>query len=113
MNIDINEDNISTDENGRIIIVEATFDSKKFLLINLYNANTEKEQLIVLDTLSKLLENHDPDGSFHTIFSGDFNVIFDTVLDASGGNPTLRNRSLRLYPLPINLTRATLFVLET
>ena len=35
LNIDINQNNISRDEDGRIIIVEATFDSKIFLLINL------------------------------------------------------------------------------
>ena len=70
LNIDIHEDKISKDDNGRIIIVEATLDSKKFLLINFYNANTEKEQLVVLDTLCKLLDNHDTDDSFHPIYSG-------------------------------------------
>ena len=67
---------------------------KKLLLINLYNANTEKEQLEVLSTLCNLLKNHNPDGNYHAIFSGDFNVIFDTVLDASGGNPSLKKKSL-------------------
>ena len=80
--------NISRDE----IILEASYDSNKFLLINLYNANTEKDQLVILDTLISLLENHNLDGSFHPIFSGDFNNIFDTVLDASGGNPSLKKK---------------------
>ena len=86
--------NISRDENGRILILEASYDSKNFLLINLYNANSENNQLVTLDTLISLLENHNLDGSFHPIFSGDFNNIFDTVLDASGGNPSLKKKSI-------------------
>ena len=114
LNIDINEDKISTDDNGRIIIIEATLDSKKFLLINLYNANTEKEQLVVLDTLCKLLKNHDPDDSFHPIFSGDFNVIFDTVLDASGGNPTLKKKSIaKIVSITEKLYTCDTFELDT
>ena len=83
LNIDINEHKISRDEFGRVLIIEATYDDKNFLLINLYNANNEKDQIEVLDTLCKLLENHDTDGECHTILSGDFNIIFDTILDAS------------------------------
>ena len=94
LDIKIDDSKISKDEKGRILILEATYDSKKLLLINLYNANTEKEQLEILSTLCNLLKNHNPDGNFHAIFSGDFNVIFDTVLDAAGGNPSLKKKSL-------------------
>ena len=94
LNIDINEQKISRDEQGRILIIEATYDDKNLLLINLYNANNEKDQIEVLDTLCKLLENHDTDNDCHTILSGDFNVIFDTILDASGGNPSLKKKTI-------------------
>ena len=33
------------DNDGRVLILEATIDGSDYLLINLYNANTEKEQL--------------------------------------------------------------------
>ena len=94
LDIKINANKISKDDKGRILILEATYDAKNLLLINLYNANTEKEQLEVLSTLCTLLKNHNQNGNFHTILSGDFNVIFDTILDASGGNPSLKKRSL-------------------
>ena len=51
-------------------------------------------QLKVLETFSKKLEEHNPDGDCKPIFGGDFNLIFDTILDISGGNPTLKKKSL-------------------
>ena len=77
-----------------MLIIEATYDDKNILLINLYNANNEKDQVEVLDTLCKLLENHKTDGDCHTILSGDFNIIFDTILDASGGSPSLKKKTI-------------------
>ena len=94
LNININEHKISRDELGRVLIIEATYDDKNFLLINLYNANNEKDQVEVLDTLCKLLDNHNTDGDCHTILSGDFNIIFDTILDASGGSPSLKKKTI-------------------
>ena len=79
---------VSTDKKGRILILEISSNDTKYLLINLCNANTEADQLVTLDTLSKLLDGHDIDGDCHPIFGGDFNLIFDVLLDASGGNPT-------------------------
>ena len=54
LDIKINANKISKDDKGRILILEATYDAKNLLLINLYNANTEKEQLEVLLTLCTL-----------------------------------------------------------
>ena len=85
---------VSTDNSGRIVMLEIVFGGEKYLLINLYNDNNEKDQLKTLDILDKMLDNHDIDGECHPVFGGDLNVIFDTLLDASGGNPTLKNRSL-------------------
>ena len=50
------------------------------------------DQIEVLDTFCKLL--YDTDGDCHTILSGDFNVIFDTILDASGGKPSLKKKTI-------------------
>ena len=36
---------------GHILILNATIDAKNFVLINLYNPNTENEQGEVLNTL--------------------------------------------------------------
>ena len=86
--------------------------TQKFLFINFYNANAENNQLVTLDTLISLLENHNLDGSFHPIFSGDFNNIFDTILDASGGNPSLKKKSIaKIISITEKLILSTPFVL--
>ena len=45
------------DKNGRILIFEVTIDDTEYLLINIYNANTEQHQLEALQNLSILLEH--------------------------------------------------------
>ena len=40
------------DNKGRILILSAIIDAKNFVLINLYNPNTENEQVEVLNTLN-------------------------------------------------------------
>ena len=44
----INYNKIRTDNNDRIIFLEAEIDDEIFLLINLYNPNTEREQVKTL-----------------------------------------------------------------
>ena len=43
------------------------------ILINLYNANTEKEQIEVLSNLFALLKTFDINPNKHIIVAGDFN----------------------------------------
>ena len=86
--------NQSQDNCGRLLILEISFHDKNFLLINLYNANAEVDQLNVLDMLSSKLDSLDVDPSCEIIFGGDLNLIFDSSLDSSGGNPILKKRSL-------------------
>ena len=45
--------------NGRILIAEALIDDTEFILINLYNANTENDQLTTFLEVKNLLENFD------------------------------------------------------
>ena len=61
---------------------------------NLCNAITEKEQSEVLNNLFALLKTFDINPNKHIIMAGDFNLFFDSKLDAAGGNPTLRRKSL-------------------
>ena len=51
--------NQKTDNEGRILILNVTINDVNFVLINLYNANTETKQVSVLNNLSSLLENFD------------------------------------------------------
>ena len=69
-------------------------DDSDFLLINVYNANTEKEQVSVLNELSAILSNFENIHNHNVIFAGDFNIFFDASLDANGGSPTLKSGSI-------------------
>ena len=48
-----------TDKEGRILILDVSINDSEFILINLYNANTEKEQIDVLNNKFVLLEKFD------------------------------------------------------
>ena len=98
------------DDNGRVLILKVTINGEKFLLINLYNANSEVDQISVLDLLASKLEEFDLDEKFIPIFGGDMNLIFDTTLDSSGGNPTLKKKSLaKLMKIMHNLDVSDIF----
>ena len=52
----INYNKIRMDNNDRIIFLEAEIDDEIFLLINLYNPNTEREQVKTLYELEQMLD---------------------------------------------------------
>ena len=84
-----------SDENGRTLIIDAKLNDKKFLLVNLYNWNTESEQIKMLDTLKILLEDIDNISDKKIILGGDLNLVFGNGnLQACGGNPLLKKRPL-------------------
>ena len=72
------------DENGRILILETLIDDSEFILINLYNANTESEQIQTFNELNTLLSNLDLRSEKHIIFSGDFNLFLDLLFRYKG-----------------------------
>ena len=63
-------------------------------MINLYNANIEKELIEVLNNLFALLKTFDNNPNKHIIMAGDFNLFFNLKLDAAGGNLALKRKSL-------------------
>ena len=65
-----------------------------FLLINLYNANKECEQLNVLTPLCNFLNNITDLHCKNVFFGGDFNVFFATSYETQGGNPKLKKKSV-------------------
>ena len=81
------------DTNGRILILDAIIDGSKFILINVYNANTENEQGKTLSNLITLLESiYNQDKA--SICGGDFNLFFDKTLECDKGNPKLKKDSV-------------------
>ena len=45
------------DKNGRILILDVNIDEIRYVLVNIYNANSEVEQVQVLSELSELMKN--------------------------------------------------------
>ena len=74
------------DDQGRILILDIKICDKELLLVNLYRANTEKEQL---DTLAKLFEMLNSISNIvnkNVILAGDFNLFFSTPHETQSGN---------------------------
>ena len=67
-------------------------DESFFVLINIYN--TEPDQLKTFTNLSKTFDCVGDIQNKDVIFSGDFNVIFDSLLDVQGGKPSLSKYTL-------------------
>ena len=85
---------ICKDKNGRILIIEAEIDDETFILINFYNSNTETEQVKSINDLENLLQNFDINPSKNIVFAGEFNLFFDRNLEACGGMPSLKKKSV-------------------
>ena len=77
--------NIKRDNIGCILVIEVKIDNSVFVLINIYNANTESEQLHTLNDLINILETFKDIQNKSTVLGDDFNVILNLSLDSYGG----------------------------
>ena len=66
-------DNDGSDNDGRVLILEATIDSSDYLLINLYHANAKREQLTTIRNLNDSLKDFEDFHEKYVNFAGDFN----------------------------------------
>ena len=82
------------DDQGRILILDIKICDKELLLLDLYNANIEKEQLDTLTKLSEMLNSIPNIVNKNVIPGGDFNLFFYTSLETQGRNPILNKKSL-------------------
>ena len=83
-----------TDNDGRILILDVTINDVNFVLINLYNANSETDQVSVLNNLSSLFEKFDVTLEKKLIFSRDFNLLLNSKFDAKEGKPAIKKKFL-------------------
>ena len=67
---------------------------QSYLLDNVYNTNTEQEQLKTPQNPSVMLENFDSFCSNNVIIAGDFNLLFSKKLECKGGDAYLKKHSL-------------------
>ena len=64
------------------------------MIINVYNNNTEKEQVETLKKIDTLMGSFDDINEYSIIAGGDWNFILDKKLDAYGGSPKLKLHSI-------------------
>ena len=82
------------DDHGRILILDIQICDKELLPVNLYNSNTEKEQLDTLTKLSEMLSSIPNIVNKNVISGSDFSLFFNTSLETQCGNPILKKESL-------------------
>ena len=84
-----------TNKAGRMLILDITLDADQYILINLYtrNANTEIEQIKILEELQNLLKNLDISQNKRIIFADDLDIFFNSKLEAKGGKPLLKRKN--------------------
>ena len=82
------------DKSRHVLIIQLKIENEILLLINLYNAKTENEQLSTLSDLSNMLGKIDDISNKSTVFGIDFNLLCETKLEARGGNPVRKKKSV-------------------
>ena len=83
----------NNDENARLLILEGMIDDCVFILINLYNPNTEKEQVSKWEKMNLMLQIFDDLGNKIIIPGDDLNLFLDSALDAEEGKLILKSSS--------------------
>ena len=61
---------------GRVLFIEVKIENGVLLLINLYNASTENEQLSMLSNFSNMIKKIDDISNKRTVYGGDFKLFF-------------------------------------
>ena len=86
--------NTKRDDLGRILAIEVKIDDSVFVLIDIYNANTESEQLLTLNDLINILETFEDIQEKSVVLGGDFNRIFNPYLDSEGGKLVIKRGTM-------------------
>ena len=76
------------------MVIEVKIDDYVFVLINIYNANTEPEQLNTLNNLLNILETFEDVQNKDIVLGGDFNVNLNHSLDLEGGKPLITRKTI-------------------
>ena len=75
---------------SRLFLLNVTIDEQNFVLVTLYNANTEKAQLNTINELREMLKCVNNISAKQIILAGDFHLYFDSLPEKQGGNPILK-----------------------
>ena len=94
MNLEYKVESEYSDDRGRFVVLKCIIQDSPILLVSIYNANNETEQVSVIESIRSTIDTLDPDHSYNVVLGGDFNFIQDTVLDSDGGKPSLKTSSI-------------------
>ena len=75
----------------RVLIFEVDIDDENLFLINLYNLNTEVEQLKTFSKLTEILTKLHLTPNNNIICAGEFHLLFKNKFESFGGNPVFKN----------------------
>ena len=92
LNYVLKEENIH--DHGRYVIILAEIQGNNFLLINSYLPNVEKDQIFIMKEIMQKVSSIDIPIDTYIIWGGDFNFCFDIELEAYGGNPVKKVKSI-------------------
>ena len=79
-----------SDNNGRILVLLVKIDDEIYLLVNLYNSNTEPVQFEALHDLETIFFKSNVNEYNHIILLGGFNFFFNASLEATVGIAELK-----------------------
>ena len=96
-NFDYKVEKELSDPNGRYLLMKINIGNSKFALINIYNENNEIDQVRLLQQVDEQIEQLDVDSETNIVLGGDFNFYFDKNLEAIGGNPQTKLKSLAAF----------------
>ena len=82
------------DKNGRYTVPDVLIDNNPVTLVNYYAPHFESDQLKVLEELAHIFNQLQISENTTFIWGGDFNLFFDVDLEADGGSPKLKVKSL-------------------
>ena len=94
MNLEYKVESEYSDDRGRFVVLKCIIQDSPFLLVSIYNANNETEQVSVIESIRSTIDTLDPDHNYNVVQGGDFNFIQDTVLHSDGGKPSLKTSSI-------------------
>ena len=75
----------------RVLIFDVDIDDENLFLINLYNLNTEAEQLKTFSKLTEILTKLHLTPNNNIICAGEFHLLFKNKFESFGGNPVFKN----------------------
>ena len=63
------------DKNGRLLLLDVTINEQNFILVNLYTAKTEENQVNIINELTEMLKSVYNISAKQIILVADFNLI--------------------------------------